>query len=553
MKKQFNKIDVLQDLFQIYPIRIKFVDTSLAYDFGKYFDSDLSRLFAKLFYDKCSKLTSDSRERIYGSICKFLKFLDTKEITKIELFNNTYLVSFALWLDTETDFSLNTKYYHYNEIARLLENSKKIKNSPFVLLKIPNNPFKSPQLETSVPKKLNETQLKKLLSICYEKIDFYLEEFRTAQSKMLEIKNNVKNGAKLNWKDKYNFSYHLLEKYGYMPQYREMSRKEQFNLMDIGGMDTIINYISPNEYLLLPFYIVLLFELAGNSDAVRLIDINCITPDPLFEDRAFIVWDKGRSGTQQKRNVFKKKKYGAYQIIEWVIELTKNTRKLVEPKDSNYLFIARGNSTKNKLSLVDKKRFNDNLKVFCEENLDFMFNPSDIRPSVLTEMYKNRKDIIGISKIANHKNLSTTLLYIVDEQTMKDNRKYLSEKQDNIIDSIVNKKSQITSNNENSVEGIGFTCKKPIVDNKACVNWMVEITNPDLIIPANSKYLSKIIALKNSILSIQKIIRKERFEILYEPILNIINNDIITKFNKDIIEESLQLAKTINLPILEEY
>jgi len=47
--------------------------------------------------------------------------------------------------------------------------------------------------------------------------------------------------------------------------------------------------------------------------------------------------------------------------------------------------------------------------------------------------------------------------------------------------------------------------------------------------------------------------RKERFEILYEPILNIINNDIITKFNKDIIEESLQLAKTINLPILEEY
>jgi hypothetical protein len=53
---------------------------------------------------------------------------DTKEITKIELFNNTYLVSFALWLDTETDFSLNTKYYHYNEIAKLLENSKKIKN-----------------------------------------------------------------------------------------------------------------------------------------------------------------------------------------------------------------------------------------------------------------------------------------------------------------------------------------------------------------------------------------------------------------------------------------
>lgn len=62
-----------------------------------------------------------------------LKFLDTKEITKIELFNNTYLVSFALWLDTETDFSLNTKYYHYNEIAKLLENSKKLKIHPCII------------------------------------------------------------------------------------------------------------------------------------------------------------------------------------------------------------------------------------------------------------------------------------------------------------------------------------------------------------------------------------------------------------------------------------
>ena len=553
MKKQFNKIELPQLLNQIFPIKVRFEGSDIIYDFGKHFDTDITRTFAKVFYERCSKLGLGSRENMLGGANKFFTYLKEVGAISFKDFDRKYLSSFAIWIDNK-ELSVSSKYAIYQQIELYFKEIKKIKELNLSELKIPANPFKVTNADRKPPKTLSSEEIKKILSICYSKIDETMQEFRYTQDKLMEL--DSLGDYEFERKYIYHVTHYFYKKYGYLPLLTELPVTERIHIKKIGGVDEINRRLCPNPHTLFPFYLVLLIELAANSDAIRQIKVDCISEDPLFEDRCFVNWDKARAGKEQKRNVFKKKKYGAYQIIQYLKELTQHTRKYIKEEDKDSLFVIRGEYESNKLSVVIPKRFNDEAQKFIKEHkLDFNFAPSDIRPTVLTEIYRARKDVVSVSKVANHKSINTTLLYIVNEETKKENREYLSGKQSEIFEKILNK----NENQENesidvdNAQNVGFSCKKPIVDKKICVNWMAELTNPELIIPADSKYLSKIIALENSIKNAKNLMEKDRFSLLYAPILNVIENEILPKFDKKIIAESKILAKEIKIPLLEDY
>lgn len=553
MKKQFNKIVLPQELNNIFPIKVRFEGSEIVYDFGKHFDTDISRIFAKIFYERGSKLSLGTRENMLGGANKFFTYLKEVGAISFKDFDRKYLSSFTIWIDNK-ELSVTTKYGIYQQIELYFKEIKKIKELKFSEFKIPSNPFKKFNEDRKPPKILSSEEIKKILSICYSKIDETMQEFRYTQEKLMEL--DSLGDYEFERKNIYHVTNYFYKKYGYLPLLTELPVTERIHIKKIGGTDEVNCRLCPNPHTLFPFYMVLLIELAANSDAIRQIKVDCITEDPLFEDRCCINWDKARAGQEQKRNVFKKKKYGAYQIIQFLKELTQHTRKYIKEEDKNFLFVIRGEYESNKLSVVIPKRFNDEVKKFIREhNLDFNFAPSDIRPTVLTEIYRARKDIVSVCKVANHKSINTTLLYIVNEETKKENRKYLSGKQSEIFENIVNKKD--TQENDlidiYNAQNIGFSCKKPMVDKKVCVNWMADLTNPELIIPADPKYLSKIIALESAIKNAKNFMGKERFSLLYAPILNVIQNEIIPKFDKKIITESEILAKEIKIPLLEDY
>lgn len=553
MKKQFNKIELPQSLNKIFPIKVRFEDSDIIYDFGKYFDSDITRAFAKIFYERCSKSRLGSREHMMGHANKFFTYLKEVGVLSFKDFDRKYLTSFAIWIDGK-DISITTKYGIYQQIELYFKEIKKIKELNFSELKIPSNPFKKVNEDRKPPKTLSSEEIKKILSICYSKIDEIMQEFRYTQEKLMEL--DSLGDYDFERKSIYHVTHYFYKKYGYLPLLTELPVTERIHIKKIGGVDEVNRRLCPNPHTLFPFYMVLLIELAANSDAIRQIKVDCITEDPLFEDRCFINWDKARAGKEQKRNVFKKKKYGAYQIIQYLKELTQHTRKHIKEEDKDFLFVIRGEYESNKISVVIPKRFNDEAQKFIKEHkLDFNFAPSDIRPTVLTEIYRARKDVVSVSKVANHKSINTTLLYIVNEETKKENREYLSGKQSEIFENILNKNDTQEDYliDVDNAQNIGFSCKKPMVDKKVCVNWMAELTNPELIIPADSKYLSKIIALENSIKNAKNLMGKERFSLLYAPILNVIENEILPKFDKKIITKSKVLAKEIKIPLLEDY
>lgn len=551
MKKTFNIIEIPNPLPEIHPIKVKFDNDHYIYDFSMYGDNEIARACAKVFFTKNAHLTYHTRGRGFVAIKKYLKFMSENKITKIAEISSQYLISYAQFLDTQ-NLSISTKYSNYNEIESVLNEIKKI-NQQFKC-SIPSNPFREIEKERPIPKKITSDNLKKVLAICYEQIDATLTTFRNAKEKNNQLASFFEEGGQFNKNDKDHVIYYFYQKYGYAPIAENLNYEEKQLIRGLRNFSLLDNAITPNVHALLPFYLVLVFELAGNSDAIRQIDVDCMEDDPLFEDRALIIWNKNRASSLQRRNVLKNKKYGAYKIISWIKEITENTRKQVVSEEKNYLFVYKAGQEKRAFSVPQKEVFKNACKNFCKEHkLDFNFNPSEIRPSVLTEIYKKNKDIVSISKIANHKNIETTLLYIVDEETKKLNRESISLVQDNLINKIMKKDiSQSDNIDIKQAENIGFICKTPIVDNKLCINWMSELTNPNLIIPEDEKYLSKIIALKSEIIRNKKFVQKDRYNLLYQPVLFLIDEQILPKFNKKLIDTATELSKKIKIPSLGE-
>ena len=109
MKKQFNKIELPQSLNQIFPIKVRFENSNTIYDFGKHFDSDITRTFAKVFYEQYSKFSIAYRDKIYGEANKFFIYLKEINILSFNDFDRKHLSSFAIWIDSK-ELSVSTKY-----------------------------------------------------------------------------------------------------------------------------------------------------------------------------------------------------------------------------------------------------------------------------------------------------------------------------------------------------------------------------------------------------------------------------------------------------------
>lgn len=554
MKKRFNKIDIPEKLSEIYPIKVIFEDNNYIYDFSKYSDNQISRWVSKLFFDKYRILKHVTRYNTYFKLLDFLLFLKNRGINKIEELEPINFIDYASYLNTKKSSSIS-KYEIYAEIKNLIESAKKENSTNLINFTIPTNPFSNKARVKNSDEKLNAEQLKEILKVCYEKIDTSVSYFREIQQKLKKIEKDL-NGGATEKKDELNSIYYFYQKYKVIPLEPFLSNTERSIAKRVGGIQKICEAISPDANLLLPFYLVLLIELAANADPIRLIKMDCIEEDPLFEDRCFIVWDKGRATQQQKRNCLKNKKYGAYQITKLVEELTKNIRDVATEDKKEYLFLFRSALYEKFDSTKLTRKFELALIHFVKNNFDFQFGLKNIRQSVLTEMYRKRKDITSVSKIANHKDINTTLTYVADDVTREENRFYLANKQDIIIGNIINKRDGINNANCLSMsasEAIGFNCKNPIVNNKVCINWMQELTNPNLIIIDDEKYLSRILRLKEDLLMAKKLMNQERFDLLYAPTLALIENEIFPKFSISVVKKSEKLARELNSIYLGDY
>ena len=341
MKKSYLiELESIQKV-NIYPLIVRFENDAFSYDFSVAGDTELTRIFAYSFQMKYGAFGKDARSRSYLNTRDFLVYLKEQKITKKEELSTIHIIGYARYLDLKKEYSLYTKYRHYNNLEIIIKNIYNL--SIFInSFSIPKNPFKNPHIKTKEPNKLTLTELESLIELCQQKVDYYMGNFRLGKLYIKEVTDNIilNPDLILNKKDIKHVIFYFYNKFGYLPVgNHKLSHSEQHMISNNGGIDYLCSFLHPDINILTPFYLLLLIELAGNPGPIRDIQVNCIEADPLLDKQVFIEWEKGRASKTQRRNVLKNKKYGAYQIIEFLKEITclemndaYNARPTVEPK-----------------------------------------------------------------------------------------------------------------------------------------------------------------------------------------------------------------------------
>lgn len=372
---------------------------------------------------------------------------------------------------------------------------------------------------------------------------------------------------------------------GVVPSTVELS-KLGFNFLNKaishhGGTEKISRYLHATVESLLPYMIIIASETFANPDALRLFHRDCIIEHPLYENRVIIRWNKGRSTQQQQRTFLRDKLWGVPQLIKQVMELTAPLLPYVYSSERQYLFIARSiaresNGSGIRIGLTKSVTLNRAVKRFlkrhslCDQNRNIInFKMEMLRGTGLTIAYQEQgHDIIAVQRLAGHVSPNTTVNYIKGPETAFANDQHIAHLQAKFVDAI--RIGKITPQELQNKIGLdrtnalailagrnatmsGFTCKDPYAGialgqqkGKLCSHWLGCFTCKNAVIPLDPMVLAQILHLRNHIEASRSEINDERWNLLYSPIVEIIERDILPKFPMEIMIEAQSIETTLS-------
>jgi hypothetical protein len=84
---------------------------------------------------------------------------------------------------------------------------------------------------------------------------------------------------------------------------------------------------------------------------------------------------------------------------------------------------------------------------------------------------------------------------------------------------------------------MGFTCADPMAGRgprarpgELCPEWLWPFTDPGLVIPNDAQHLARVLQLQRHLREAWHQMRSERFDLIYRPLLGLINDDILPRF-----------------------
>jgi hypothetical protein len=84
---------------------------------------------------------------------------------------------------------------------------------------------------------------------------------------------------------------------------------------------------------------------------------------------------------------------------------------------------------------------------------------------------------------------------------------------------------------------MGFTCADPMAGRgprarpgELCPEWLWPFTDPGLVIPNDAQHLARVVQLQRHLREAWHQMRSERFDLIYRPLLGLINDDILPRF-----------------------
>jgi hypothetical protein len=184
------------------------------------------------------------------------------------------------------------------------------------------------------------------------------------------------------------------------------------------------------------------------------------------------------------------------------------------------------------------------------------FNLAMLRPAGLTLLYRQRGDLIGVSRAAGHSSLAVTVRYVLDPETERVNDLFIARRQQDL--------ARMDEWNQQAVgdirevaeapsQGVGFACANPMQGHsprarpgELCPEWLWPLTDPGLVIPNDARYLARVLQLQQHLRRARREMRADRFNLVYLPLLELIDAEILPRFGDvHVVHEAEALVGTL--------
>lgn len=510
----------------------------------------------------------ETQRQAFRCVKKLALFL-SEECTTINLpLPATTPLNFHKWL-SKSSICGATAQSHQNTVLTILRWCKR--NAPGVLSERTN--IAAPTFYRNTPKKrkpLTDDSIRKILGACYQEIE-EIEATKAFGDRLLAKKFD--NADEQNLGDLIN---ELLDAGGNkIPTLSIINRKKNNlsrRVKEAGGLDRIKGFIYTNPRSMFPFYLAILCQTAGNPTPIAHMSINCLEQHPIRSDIEIITWHKPRSNTEQRAEFPAGKKWSAPSIARKYIRASKHVRENIAfSYHKERLFLALPNRGASTARVPCTQLMHVMLGEFIKKhNLDD-FDFKDIRTHSAQSHQKTKGGILAAKHKLNHRNSSTTQLYLNPTETSPQHDKYIHSFQGSIISFTKNADSSAKEQEKRKSDPrnkpfetvFGFNCSDPLsgiskssTKGSLCLHFTGCATCPGAVVTVDDPVIvSRLISARISLKSAKDRAIKEgwisRFNQIYSATLSILENEIIPTVSKSVLEKAEALAITKSTPFLE--
>ncbi|MDR6493183.1 hypothetical protein J2797_003079 [Paraburkholderia terricola] len=475
--------------------------------------------------------------------------------------------TFAKWLDASNlGYSAQV---HLQTVLNLLKwcqrNAAEIipQRATFVV-----HPIRSQWAAKSQPRELlSETLLKRILRACYEDIEFAERELtRGSRLRSGEVETPEER--------RHSELIHELLKLGKGELARQRLAHRSGHayprrVAAMGGQRAIgeILWLSPTK--LFPFYLAILTQVSGNPDAVRNMRRSCVVPHPIRSDLECLVWEKPRSGKEQRAEFPTARQWSAPNLVRRLKQLNDELVSSAPASIKERLFICRSTSSRNIIMLSPSL-----VHLYFHEFIDRHglppFHMKDLRRAGAVLHHQAGKSIEVARRRLNHDSIRTTELYTgISDRADAHDAKINSFQGEMIRLSIGMAKSGQKVSDVNKLESVGadtvfgFRCRNPLsgiapgsTAGQTCMQFMRCATCPGSIIPVDdptivARLLEALNALENARERSLSEGWSRRYELLYEPTRLILLSEIIPVIHSSVLEAARDLVQQRLVPYLD--
>jgi len=557
------------------PIVVRFGDQpdrpARVFDFGEF--ADFPPLFRAFAGDRHSDaLRRTTRTALFRGLRQFFSFLREQRAAGMRIVDahdvtGALLRAYATWLQRRR-LTIRTQAHYYGTAVRVIGELRRSRATPFGHIAIPRRQFPGVGLQrTSQPmRKLDGHTMQALREAAWADVQAAWSDFShgralldeaTARLERQQRPPDLRELGEL-------LVYIQREHRGVVPRLRHGHDQHLAEVIKKhGGTDEVARYLHATPETLAPFFVLIGADTFANADALRLFRRDCVRPDPLFEGSHLVRWHKARSTGEQQRQLSGTAPSSVPQLVERLLALTERLVPHARPDERQYLFLSRLRKRPDLAGLVKSDALHDALRrLVARHNLrgpdgnPLRLRLGMLRSTGLTLLYRKRRDLVGVSRAAGHSSLGVTVRYVLDPETEREHDRLIARRQNalgRLIDGAAVPTGEPLEMTGRHAQAVGFACADPMAGRgprsrpgELCPEWLWPLTDPGLVIPHEPAYLARVLHLRRHLRTARHQMRRDRFDLIYQPLLGLIDNDVLPRFtDARVIADAESLADTL--------